>query len=199
MEVHMDTQTTQTETATWSRPGLPGAEPDADGHLDPDDVLAQAYEQHRAGLLGYILVCAHDLDAAEDVCQEAFVRLHLALSQGRGPDDPAAWLRRVARNLVISRARRTQVALRHAPRLHEPVGFDPTGSVVIERERVDLIRVALGRIPEEQRQLLLLAAGGFTRAQMGDRLGASPGAIRTRLHRARRQLLGEMDGYDAAT
>jgi RNA polymerase sigma-70 factor (ECF subfamily) len=165
---------------------------------DPDAAFVEIYERERAALAGLLCSMTRDPDAAEDICQEAFSRLHLSLQHGGVPDDPAAWLRRVGRNLVISRARRAEVAIRYAPRLHEPGGSDPTVSLVLERERVGSVRNALARIPEQERRLLLLAASGYSRAELGERLGVSPGAIRTRLHRARRQLLGEL-GFDHAS
>jgi RNA polymerase sigma-70 factor, ECF subfamily len=165
--------------------------------IDPEDVdhgrfLEEAYALHRAGLLGYLTALTHDRDAAEDLCQESYARLHVLLARGGVPHDPGAWLRHVGRNMVISRARRAEVALRCAPRLHEIGSFDPTGHLAVEHEQVEHIRAALARIPNEERQLLLLAASGFTRGQLGERLGATPGAVRTRLHRARRQLLEEL-------
>jgi RNA polymerase sigma-70 factor (ECF subfamily) len=157
-----------------------------------DAIFRDAFEEHRADLLHYAQAWTRDPVAAEDICQEAFARLYRALKAGREPEVTIAWLRRVARNLAISRARRAQVETRHAPSLHEPEGRDPTAGVVIERERLDAVRAALTRVPDAQRDLLLLAASGYSRAQLGAWLGASPGAVRTRLHRARRQLLGEL-------
>jgi RNA polymerase sigma-70 factor (ECF subfamily) len=159
--------------------------------MDSDDIDAtfrDAFEEQRADLLRYAQAWTRDPVAAEDICQEAFARLYRALKAGREPEVTGAWLRRVARNLAISRARRAQVETRHAPSLHEPEGRDPTAGIVIERERLDAVRAALTRVPESQRSLLLLAASGYSRAQLGEWLGASPGAVRTRLHRARQLL-----------
>jgi RNA polymerase sigma-70 factor (ECF subfamily) len=165
---------------------------EATAELDPEQVFTEAYSRHRAALLAYLRACTRDDAFAEDLCQEAYARYFAELGTGRVPDHPAAWLRRVGRNLLISQARRAHVAERHAARLHEPGAHDPTVSHVLERESVADVRTALERVPEPQRRLLLLAASGHTGHQMGELLGASAGAVRTRLHRARRQLLGEL-------
>jgi RNA polymerase sigma factor (sigma-70 family) len=163
---------------------------------DIDLLFGVAYERHRAALLRQLRAWTRDESAAEDICQDAYIRLYGALRDGHGPEDAGAWLRRVGRNLAISRARRTQVALRNAGRLREAAAHDPTATIVLEREHVDGLRAALGRIPDEQRELLLLAASGYTRGQIGTRVGASAGAVRTRLHRARRLLMGELEVSD---
>jgi RNA polymerase sigma-70 factor, ECF subfamily len=175
----------------WDTEGAARERVDAED-IDHGRFLEEAYALHRPGLLRYLTALTHDRDVAEDLCQESYARLHELLARGGVPDDPGGWLRHVGRNMVISRARRAQVALRYAPRLHETGSFDPTGHLAVEHEQVEYIRAALARIPNEQRQLLLLAASGFTGSQLGERLGATPGAVRTRLHRARRQLLEEL-------
>jgi RNA polymerase sigma-70 factor (ECF subfamily) len=160
-------------------------------------VFAETYECHRAGLLDYLRRCTRDTASAEDLVHEAFARLLTELRAGRRPRDPGAWLRRVGRNLYISQTRRARVAERHAPRLLEAGGQDPTMRGVLERESVATLRTALQRVPDTQRQLLLLAASGLTPVEMGVLVGASGGAVRTRLHRARRQLIGQLKTLDA--
>jgi len=163
----------------------------------PERAFEEAYVLHRAALLACLRSWTRDEAAAEDLCQEAFTQLFRALAAGEPPTDAGHWLKRVGHNLVISRARRSKVALRHAPSLYEADGSDPTVSAVLERERAADVRAALVRLSPEERQILLLAAYGLSRSQIGDRVGATPGAIRTRLHRARGRLLGELAGPDA--
>jgi RNA polymerase sigma factor (sigma-70 family) len=190
----VDTPHLPTErAASPSDPGRSTGDAGPGGEADHGSFLESAYVLHRASLLRYLTTLTHDPDAAEDLCQESYARLHGALARGCVPDDAGAWLRHVGRNLAVSRARRAQVAQRYAPRLHETGSFDPTAHLAIEHELIDHIRAALGRVSEEQRQLLVLAASGFTGSQLGERLGATPGTVRTRLHRARRQLLDELE------
>src|SRR5262245_52850427 len=90
------------------------------------------YERQRADVLRFAASWTRDSVAAEDVCQEAFTRLYRVMSAGREPEVVGAWLRSVARNLVISRARRAEVESRHAAQLHEVGGHDPTARTVLE-------------------------------------------------------------------
>ena len=66
---------------------------------------------------------------------------------------------------------------------------------VLDRESIGDLRAALGRISGPQRRLLLLIASGMTPLEVGALLGASGGAVRTRLHRARRLLLSELEAH----
>ena len=151
--------------------------------VGPDGRFKVIYEENHVQLLRYAQGWTRDPETAEDTCQEAFARLYRAMAIGNEPGIPGAWLRRVVRNLAISRARHAEVEQRHAASLHEPEGHDPTARAAIEREHLAAVRSALARVPEAQRHLLVLAASGYSRAQLSESLGASPGAIRTRRRR----------------
>jgi RNA polymerase sigma factor (sigma-70 family) len=140
-------------------------------------------------LVAWIAARTRDRAAAEDIADEAFERLLITMRADRCPTHPAAWLRRVSLNLVISGARRASVAERRmsallplAPR------FDPTLDEVIERERCSRVLAALEQLPASHRIVLQMAAGGSGPGRMAAALGIAPGAARTRLHRARRAL-----------
>ena len=63
---------------------------------------------------GRTVACAYaiagDLGAAEDLAQEAYTRAWSRWSTISAYDDPAAWVRRVATRLAVSRWRRSRVA-----------------------------------------------------------------------------------------
>jgi RNA polymerase sigma-70 factor (ECF subfamily) len=151
------------------------------------------FEQHQGGLLRWLRARTRDEDVAQDCCQEAFARLLGQLRAGRPPDSPAAWLHHVARNLVVSRARHAQVVARAWGPPEQPFGADPTVRMIVDRELWVEVEAALRRLPDGERELLVLAAGGQTGAQLAHRLGISLVATRTRLHRARRRLRDQLD------
>src|SRR5688572_20697376 len=84
------------------------------GSWSPAQQAERAYRRHGAALARYARALTRDSAVAEDVVQDAFTRLTVELQAGRAPDNVSAWLHRVVANLVASRGRRTQVALRHA-------------------------------------------------------------------------------------
>ena len=85
------------------------------------DVVSAAFLAHSASVQGVALRSTRDPELAADVTQEAFLRLFVEAQAGRIPDNVGAWLYRTSANLIVTRARRTAVARRHAPSL---VRFD---------------------------------------------------------------------------
>ena len=151
---------------------------------------AQVVEEERGPLLGWITAMTRDRDAAEDVAQEALVRLWLAIEAGRGPDNAAAWLRRVSSNLVVSEARHAAVVRRHAE-AESARPPDPIPSVeetVEDRELGAALGAAMATLAPLDGAVIVLAAAGVSRARMATRLGRSEQASRTLLCRARGRL-----------
>lgn len=152
--------------------------------------VAQSIEIERGPLLGWITAMTRDRDAAEDIAQEALVRLWLEMEAGRCPDNPAAWLRRVSANLVVSEARHAAVVRRHAEaEMVRPRDAAPSVEAeVAGRECVAALGAALATLPRRDGEAITLAAAGVSRASMAVQLGRSEPAARTLLCRARERL-----------
>lgn len=101
-------------------------------------------------LIGFLTVLGGDRADAEEVAQDAYVRLLARWPRVRGYDDPEAWLRTVAARLMVSRHRRRTVARRALPRLVPADPGDPGTD-----DHLDL-RDALARLPVDQRAVVLL-------------------------------------------
>lgn len=153
-----------------------------------DDAVTATYAEHGAALERYVRSLVRDPDEAADVCQEAFVRLLLAGRDGRLPDAPGAWLRRVAHNLVVSGHRHRQIGDRIAGRLVD----DGTGASLedqaIRHEENDAIVSALGALASDDRTAIVLAAQGYRGSEIAHRLGRTELASRALLCRARGRL-----------
>ncbi|HSR68259.1 MAG TPA: sigma-70 family RNA polymerase sigma factor [Acidobacteriota bacterium] len=121
-----------------------------------------------------------DRALAEDVVQESFLR-GLRHWQKRGlPDSPIAWLKTVARNLIISHFRKTRP---------EPVeewdGF-PSDGDFRSRETAALVHWVLGRLRDEQASLLeAFHFEGKRVRELAGEMGISERAVEGRLRRAR--------------
>lgn len=128
-----------------------------------------------------------DTALASDLAQEAFVRLY---ARGSLPDTPPAWLITVALNLLrnerTTRARRERLLTpaRSEALLSELPGRpDEAAQDDAERRRV---RKALDRLPERERQLLLLQAEGYRYHEIAAALELNETSIGVLLARARR-------------
>jgi RNA polymerase sigma-70 factor (ECF subfamily) len=135
-----------------------------------------------------------DGDEAEDVAQEAFVRL---LDNSAPPRDAPAWLFGVTRNIAADRirsaARRGRLAQvdarRTAPTVAQP---DPEASVVRD-EQLSAVRAVLAQLPSRDRQILLLHYDGLRYSEIAAHVGVAPSSIGSLLSRAHRRFLAAYD------
>jgi RNA polymerase sigma-70 factor (ECF subfamily) len=148
-------------------------------------LLEAAYTEHRAGLVRRLTSVTRDVDVAEDLAQEAFLRLAGEVDRGRQPDDPGAWLHRVGTNLAMSRGRHLQVVDRRAGDLARP--SEPRGpeQILIEGELTAAATDVLEKMSGAERHALVLAAYGYAGSEIAMAIGRTPGATRTLLCRAR--------------
>ena len=163
-------------------------------------IVEKAFMEHRAGLVRRLSIVTRDVDVAEDLAQEAFLRLAGEVDRGREPDDPGAWLHRVGSNLAMSRGRHLQVVDRRAGDLQRP--SEPLGPehILIEGELTAAVSDVLGEMTGTERQALVLAAYGYSGAEIAAAIGRTPGATRTLLCRARARVRDRLlpAGYSAA-
>jgi RNA polymerase sigma-70 factor, ECF subfamily len=158
---------------------------------------AQAFEDffdaHYERLLRVLYLSTGNPHEAEDLAQDAFVRVYERWPRVGRLENPAGYLYRVALNAHRSRSRRMRVAARKALRLRpEP----PADAHEAADDRVT-VRRALATLPAGQREAVVLVEWlGLTDAEAGEVLGLTPGAFRTRLHRARSALRDLLRGDD---
>lgn len=143
------------------------------------------FELHRPGLVRYLARLTGDVDLADDIAQESFVRL---LEQPAAPDRPRAWLFRVATNLVRDRGR--AVRRRHLLATAERARFahgdppaPPDAAVGRDGDQC-LVRAALDALSEKERTALLMREEGFMHREIADTLGTTTGSVGTLLRRA---------------
>jgi RNA polymerase sigma-70 factor, ECF subfamily len=160
---------------------------------EPDDAFVDAYLSHRSELLVWMERRTHDRPEAEDIVEEAFERLLLALRAGQGPGNPGAWLRTVASNLHVSRVRRARVARARTPRASSSEWFDPTADLVVAHQSIEGLVAAMAELSERQQRLVLMALQQSSAATMAAILGTRTGAARTRLHRVRAVLRARLE------
>jgi RNA polymerase sigma-70 factor, ECF subfamily len=129
-----------------------------------------------------------DPAAVDDVVQEAFVEVFAALAQLRHPKAFPAWVRLAVRKHA-DRHRRTR-------RPTAPLdGVDPSSArshhddeLVDQRETARQVRAALAGLRADDRHLLELRyLADWSVAELAEALGITDGAVRKRLHDARRR------------
>ena len=173
--------------------------------MEPDrlasfhDRFVELFEAHFTRIHRYLNRLSGDPALAADVAQDAFVRLY---RRGSLPDAPEAWLISVAMNLVrnakSTRSRRLRLL---SPARAENVLSDPPPAPDEAVEAEDSrrrVRLALDRMPERERRMLLLRAEGYSYRDIAGALRlneASVGVFLARARQAFRQIYEEI--FDA--
>jgi RNA polymerase sigma-70 factor (ECF subfamily) len=143
---------------------------------DPHDLYAASYGQ----LVQVLTLVAGSRAEAEDVVQEAFVRLIPRWSKISTYDDPEAWVRAVAFRILSNRFRRARHAMAVSRRTERGAP-----STEVSGERVDIVR-ALAALPIGQRQVVVLHhLLDLPVAEISAALGVPAGTVKSRLARAR--------------
>lgn len=132
----------------------------------------------------YVNSIVHDHHEAEDITQSVFTKLMTRIGKYEQREAPfAAWIMRVARNAALDSMR----AKRAIPTEEVRVADQGHAQTSIDRGR-DL-REALGQLPEDQREVLILRhIVGFSPIEIAETLGRTESSIHGLHHRGRRAL-----------
>jgi RNA polymerase sigma-70 factor (ECF subfamily) len=154
------------------------------------------FDRWSAPLLRFVERMVKDRATAEELVQDAFLRVHRA----RGSYEPRArfstWLYRIAGNLARNELRRPRRARPHAstdddtgPALELIAGGASTDDVVHSRRVGSAVEHALDALPERQRMALWLSAvEGLRYAEIAEALETTPASVKSLIHRARSAL-----------
>ena len=149
-------------------------------------------------LLSYALRLVQELSAAEDVVQDAFMKLHAQFEQVR---EPRRWLYRTVHNLALNHQRRAGKSVRLDPPAddgsslaHELPDSQPLPDEQIARwEGIGLVRLSLETLDERSRELIRLKfAEDLTYKEIGARTGLTPGHVGYLLHHALKDIAAEL-------
>lgn len=152
---------------------------------DVNGIVEAAYAAHRAQLIRYLTGVTRDASTAEDLVQDAFVRLTTEAAAGRAPDDAGAWLHRVAHNLAMSRGRHISVADRRQSELARPDQPESPEHLALVAERDREVQDAVSDLQAVHRYALMMAAMGYGGIDIARSIGRTEAATRTMLCRAR--------------
>ena len=155
---------------------------------DTATLVTATYDAHQRELYSFALRSTRDPEAAEDLVQEAFIRLIVEIDAGRTPTNIRAWLYRVIANLVVSGGRRATVARRQLGALVETGVDDGPEPAYLDHERQSDLEAALAELDVDERTALVMAANGFKGMEIAEAIGRSGNATRTMMCRSRLQL-----------
>lgn len=163
---------------------------------DAEAELRRLYESEFAVLVRHASYIVQSRDIAEELVQEAFIRL-----MTKPPREQArvgAWLRTVVNNLALDYVRRVKVEERVTERV-QTVEYGPSVEDVTMTE-MDRLRVqqSLKELGERDQKALMLRHSGYSYREIAERLDCPTEQVGVILIRALKKLkrayLGETDG-----
>jgi RNA polymerase sigma-70 factor (sigma-E family) len=153
--------------------------------------LDALFREHATPLLRLAVVLTGDRPLAEELVQEAFVRLHRSGSIPLAGTE-LAYLRRTVINLSHRHHRHLRV-VRRQPAL--TVDSSPAAEVdAVRRDGQRQVAAAVRTLPPRQRDCIVLRFyADLSDAEIADTLGISAGSVKTHLHRARAALADRLE------
>ncbi len=154
--------------------------------------LGDIFERYHQRLYGFFVRLTNDRSASEDLVQLVFYRILKYRHTYRDEGKFSAWIYHLSRKVAADHHRKRS----HAPAATDPVdlhehpdaGPAPDARATAADD-LDLLRVALTRLPLEQRELLVLSRlQNVEHKEIARLLDCSVGAVKVRVHRALKEL-----------
>jgi RNA polymerase sigma-70 factor, ECF subfamily len=150
------------------------------------------YDQHYFKVKKFILAVVRDECAADDLCQETFMRVQNGLETLKDESKVSSWVFRIAYNLCRDHFRKLKA--RGAGERVSQAGMQIVVQSSIhkeleQREMSQCVQEQVNLLPESLRTVIILFdLMGCTHQEVSEILGISPEAVKVRLHRARKRL-----------
>ena len=158
-------------------PQMEGAGTDV---TEPPPSFEEFFEAEHARLFGALCLVTGDRHEAEEVMQDAFLRLWERWDRVSRVDDPSGYLFRTAMNVFRNRYRRAALALRRT------ISLAPAEDALATVEDRDVVVRALrGLSPDQRAAVILTGYVGMSSGEAGRALGMRASTVRTLSTRAR--------------
>ena len=156
--------------------------------------LADLYVRHAPAAMRLAFLLTGDRTAAEDLVQEAFVRVTGRFGHLRVPDAFAAYLRRTIVNLHTSQLRRVRLERAHLGREGHAAPLDAMPDV---DAREDLWRELLRLPPRQRAAVVLRFYEDLSERETAEALRCSTAAVKSLVARAMGSLRARIGGQTA--
>ena len=161
------------------------------------ETIEELFTALESPLMGYALRYTGDAALAEDVVQEAFMKLHL---QFELVQKPRQWLYRTVHNLALNQRRKTSksVSFDHSAEEENPASHsaDPAllpDEQIIRHEGIGLVRISLKTLDDRSRELIRLKFNEeLSYKEIGARTGLTTSNVGFILHHALKTIAGEL-------
>ncbi len=167
--------------------------------------FSRVVERHRPQIFRFLLASTRDLDLAETLTQECFLKAHRNWSSFRGESSAVTWLMRIAINLQKDHWRNRRMQFWRLTRtnsvdLDEASDWLPSAESsqeqkLLARERVSQVWQAVKGLSERQRTVFLLRyVEELELSEIAQTTGLSEGTVKAHLSRALGRVRAELGG-----
>lgn len=152
--------------------------------LDRRRFTEAMYHEEAVNLVRLARLFTDDRAGAEDIVQEAFIRLYRSADRINDRDKSAAYLRSIVLNLARDHNRRGLLSLRHQDALLDDREPDRPEDEAVRAEEHERVIEALANISPRQRDCLVLRFyAGLTESEISDTLSISSNSVKTHCRR----------------
>jgi RNA polymerase sigma-70 factor (ECF subfamily) len=157
--------------------------------------VEKLYRQEAVSLVRLARLFADDRTGAEDIVQEAFIRLYHAAARIQDADKSAAYLRSIVLNLARDHNRRGLLSLRHQDSMIDRRTPEmPDDRVVRTESQTEVIDALNGLSPRQRDCLVLRFYMDLTEKQIATTLAISPNSVKTHCQRGMAVLAAVLGG-----
>jgi RNA polymerase sigma-70 factor (ECF subfamily) len=159
------------------------------------ETIEELFNALESPLLGYALRLAGDMGAAEDLVQEAFMKLQ---AQFKEVHEPRRWLYRTVHNLALNQRRQARkvVPMEGDAPESRPEAADPKpmpDEQLVRMEGIGLVRLTLETLDARSQELIRLKfTENLSYKEIGERTGLKAGHVGYLLHGALKSMAGEL-------
>jgi RNA polymerase sigma-70 factor (ECF subfamily) len=163
-------------------------------------------KEHTSKIVGLAWRLVGNREEAEDLAQEAFLRLHRSLPTFRGDSRISTWLYRTTTRLAIDHLRRDRIKrklffFRQDNDAPDPVELASDGRrdqrhELLAQEAMQTLRKGLKKLSARQQVIFTLRHyEGLSLKEIAEQLGLETGTVKAHLHRAVTQLRQDLAEY----
>ena len=147
------------------------------------------FEDHRSRLFGAMCLVTGSRPEAEEIVQDAFLRLWERWDRVATLEDPAGFLYRTAMNVFRNRVRRAALAVRRSLRLTPNV--DDLAAV---EDRDEMVRLMRAMTPHQRAALVLTGYLGYSSEEAAKVLGVRASTVRALATKGRATARATVEG-----
>lgn len=158
------------------------------------DLVAELYEQEAVSLVRLARLFTDDRTGAEDIVQEAFIRLFHSAGRIEDRTKSAAYLRSIVLNLTRDLNRRGLMSLRHQDAMVDRRTPEQPDQQVVRTESQREVLAALASLSPRQRECIVLRFySDLTEVEIAAALSISPNSVKTHCRRGMEALAEKLE------